>query len=46
MVAEAGDGESALARLRRSRSTSSCWTCRCPVLDGMETLRRLRERVA
>ena len=42
-VVEAGDGGSALARLRKSPADLILLDLRMPGLDGIETLRRLRE---
>ncbi len=41
-VAEAGDGEAALAALRDAPSDLVLLDLRMPLIDGMETLRRLR----
>jgi DNA-binding NtrC family response regulator len=42
-VAEAGDGDEALARLRRERFDLVLLDLRMPLLDGMEVLRRMRD---
>ena len=43
-VVEAADGEEALARLREAPIDLILLDLKMPVLDGMETLRRLREQ--
>jgi DNA-binding response OmpR family regulator len=42
-VAEAGDGDEALARLRQEPFDLALLDLRMPLVDGMETLRRMRD---